>query len=323
MQFLANSIPNGKTAGGKSVPAPAAVTVLAAVATKSPPTAAFIVASTQKRARHSLAKYTGGDITRRGRPGRRNLGDPGRGRQHRRPSKPLPAEKIVCPSGGATSNANLTAGAARRQHCRRPPSGGIDAFVYKAPTDKWFSSVSANTVTYIGTGRNRQGGRRLTVGQRRHGLLSAGFDHRHFCGARSAACRCQQTLFLPLLLPLDTRRPESNETQQYGGAERGFDRRGIGDRHPRAPACWNALGPARAGTHRIEPVGGPDHNKDHAQGGRQASSFKVQGTAGAHTRPSPSTRVKPSIHWWSRSTLQLGAVSARPAVELLPAAAAI
>jgi hypothetical protein len=109
-------------------------------ATAIGPDGSLYVASTQNG--HAvLSKYAGGDITAAP-TWTQDLGDLAAGGSIG--GLTIAAGKVYV--SGATSNANLTGGGA---NIVAPASGGIDAFVFSA-TDNG-ASVSADTITYIGT----------------------------------------------------------------------------------------------------------------------------------------------------------------------------
>ena len=199
------------------------------------------------------------------------------------PRRPGPRTWAICAAGGsiggltvsggkvyvsgATSNANLTAGGSAS--IAAPASGGIDAFVFSA-TDNG-ASVSANTVTYIGTAGTDTAGD-VTVASDGT-IYVAGSTTGTFAGAQRSVQNVNNAFATAL---------NSDGTVQMDPAvwrrRRRLDRRGPGHRYPRLQRAGRA-GPA-ARHHLAEPVGGPDQ-PDHLAGRRHLPD-RDPGHRGAH-----------------------------------------
>ena len=171
-------------------------------ATATAPDGSLYVASTQNG--HAiLAKYAGGDITAA--PAwTQDLGDLAAGGGIG--GLTVAGGKIYV--SGATSNANLTAGGGAS--IAASASGGIDAFVFSA-TDNG-TSVSANTVTYIGTAGTDKAGA-VTVASDGT-VYVAGSTTGTFAGAQ----RSVQNVNNAFAAAIDTS-GGINWTKQYGGAD--------------------------------------------------------------------------------------------------------
>jgi hypothetical protein len=170
-------------------------------ATATGPDGSLYVASTQNG--HAiLAKYAGGDITSAP-TWTQDLGDLAAGGSIG--GLTIAAGKVYV--SGATSNANLTGGGA---NIVAPASGGIDAFVFSA-TDNG-ASVSANTVTYIGTSGTDSAGD-VTVAADGT-VYVAGSTTGTFAGAQ----RSVQNVNNAFAVALDSN-GAVKWTQQYGGAD--------------------------------------------------------------------------------------------------------
>jgi len=150
-----------------------------------------------------LAKYAGGDITSAP-TWTQDLGDLAAGGS----IGGLAVANGKVYVSGSTSNANLTAGG--NANVAAPASGGIDAFVFNA-TDNG-TSVSANTVTYIGTAGTDSAGD-VTVAADGT-VYVTGSTTGTFAGAQ----RSVQNVNNAFATALDSN-GAVKWTQQYGGAD--------------------------------------------------------------------------------------------------------
>ena len=245
-------------------------------ATATAPDGSLYVASTQNG--HAiLAKYAGGDITAA--PAwTQDLGDLAAGGSIG--GLTVSGGKVYV--SGATSNANLTAGGGAS--IAAPASGGIDAFVFSA-TDNG-TSVSANTVTYIGTSGTDTGGD-VTVASDGT-IYVAGTTTGTFAGAQRSIQNVNNAFATAL---------NSNGTvkwtRQFGGADGVSTGAGIAI-DTQGSSVLDALGLPRGTISLNQSV---DLTTQTTLRAGDSFQIEIQGTAPSAPPPSPSTRAKPSTRW--------------------------